>query len=89
MTVRFHLPFVSFDNFFVQSPQVWGLGESKELNATSLLAYTLHTAANGIRHPEVNDVIKNDRAFLGCILHWIATQLSSYLEISFHQALPP
>ena len=61
--MSFRLPFVSFDSFFVQSPQVWSLKESKEPNATSLLVYTLHTAANGIRAllpSEVNDVIKND-----------------------------
>ena len=33
--MSFCLPFVSFDSLFIQFPQVWGLGESKEPNATS------------------------------------------------------
>ena len=63
--ISFRLPFLSFSSFFLQSHQVWSLGESKESSTTSLHASSLialHTPAYGFVcfcHPEVNDVIKN------------------------------
>jgi len=38
LTISCRLPFLLFDGFFLQSLQVWGLRESKELNATFLHA---------------------------------------------------